>query len=299
MTDVNQIPRRNFPNLDAAFNQHYSQVVDSVNVLLGYYGEINLKNHLNLGGNKITNVGAPTSSKDAVTVEHADKNYSAPAIRQQLEANGSYPMQSVRRMNDSTQREQNSSWLNSLYSTAPSANNVQVLFSTPGSGSTHITVPAGQFQLADGETVFFNAFTQTVSNPVTLNIASISSDGTLATVTTTTPLTTGIVPQGFVTIAGVVNNSFNGLWQVAAVTGSNTFTYNVGFGPTTSSGGTVGTAGVWYIYIVLGDPNPHSIGVPVSADMPFNGLPPATEQRQAIAAATLNRYGGGSAQSAG
>ena len=301
MTQVNQIPRRMFPELGTEFNQHYQQMVDGLNTLLGYNGTATLKSSLDLSGNTITGVGAAASESDVVTLGTANSKYSAAALRPQLEANGSNPLQSVRRLNDAGQREQNSSYMNSLLSTAPSANNIQVLFSSPGGGMTTITVPASVFHYADGSSRHLNAFSLTVSNPATYTIAAAPTgavaNGTAITITTTSPIS-GIAPGSYVTIAGVTNSDFDGFVQIATV-GASSFTFPSTLAATTSGGGTVATAGVYYIYIEQNNPNPQYIGVPEAADTPFNRLPSSTDQRQLIAIATIDSSGGVSAQSAG
>ena len=301
MTQVNQIPRRTFTEFGPEFTQHYQQMIDGLNTVLGYNGETTLKSNLNLGGNVITGVGSAVSSSDVVTLAQANNSYSAAALRPQLEANGSTPLQSVRRMNDAGQREQNSSFLNSLLSMPPSANTIQVLFSTPSPGHTTITIPASQFHYADGTILDLNAFSLTVANPTTYTIAAAPTgavaSGTIATITITGTFS-GLAGGAYVTIAGVTNPAFDGFVQTSTITGS-TLTYPSTLAPTTSGGGTVTTAGVYYIFVEQGNPNPQYIGVPTTADTPFNRLPTSTDQKQLIAIATVNGSGGDSTQSVG
>ena len=69
-----------------------SNLQDAVNILSGHSGEIELSNHLSLGGNKIKNVAAPTEPNDAVTSAAAEKSYSAAALRPHLESAGRFPL---------------------------------------------------------------------------------------------------------------------------------------------------------------------------------------------------------------
>jgi hypothetical protein len=64
----------------------------AINTLGGYNGPIELQNHLDLGGHKISNVAAAEGPQDVVTSEVAEKNYSATALRSQIEAGGSVPL---------------------------------------------------------------------------------------------------------------------------------------------------------------------------------------------------------------
>lgn len=296
MGEVNQIPRRNFTEFNTQFMLHYQQMIDAVNSVLGYHGTTTLRSDLNLNGNKITGVGTASADSDVVTLGTANSNYSAEALRPQLEANGSTPLQSVRRLNDSTQREQNSSYMNTLMSTAPSANNIEVLFSSPGSGMTSITIPASLFRFADGSTQNLNAFTLTVSDPGTFTITTAVSDGTTATITTTA--LSGVVAGNYVTITGVSDSDFDGTWLVSGVTGD-VFTFATTIAAASATGGSVTTASVYYFYATASSQNVQYIGVASTADTPYNRLPTSTDGRQLIAIATVSGSGGVSAQSAG
>jgi hypothetical protein len=298
---VNQVPRRTFTKIDTEFNQHYSQMVDTVNTLLGYYGDVPIRGHINMQGNKIMNAGVASDPTDVLSLQAGDQNYSAPVMRAKLEANGTHPLQSVRRMNDTTQREQNTSWLKTVLSTAPSANNVQVLFSTIDPTHTQITIPASLFHFADGEIIKLTAYTLPVTNPGSFTIAAspggAAANGITAAITTTTAFS-GITPGSYVTLAGVADAQFNGTWVVSSITSSTSFTFPASFS-SLSGGGTVTTSGIWYFYATHGSPIISSIGLPASADSPYTRMPTSTDQRQLIAVAAVNANGGVAAQSAG
>lgn len=296
MATVNQLPRRFFSDLGVPFNQHYSQLVDTVNVLAGYYGEVPLQSGVNLNGNKITNVGLAENNSDVLTLEAGNNNYSASVLRAALESNGSFPLQSVRRMNDTTQREQNSSWLKTILSTAPSANSTQVLFTNAGSMTT-INIPASQFTYADGEVRPTHAAGMTVSNPSTWTIATTTGGGTLVTVATTVNFS-GIAVGGWVTISGSSDPNFDGTWQVNSITSPDSFTWVDSY-VGTATGGTVATAGVYYVYLDGTNPTPQFVGVASTADSPFGRLPVSNDQRQLIAVCTVGSSGGAAGGSAG
>lgn len=88
MPKPNQVPKLQFPTMDPVFQQHYQQVIDTLNTLAGYNGTVKLANHLDLGGNKVMNVGAPENPTDAISSGHAESKYSAKALRPHLEAGG-------------------------------------------------------------------------------------------------------------------------------------------------------------------------------------------------------------------
>ena len=69
-----------------------SNLQDAVNILGGHSGQVELSNHLSLGGHKISDVAAAEGPQDVVTSEVAEKNYSAHALRPKLEAGGAVAM---------------------------------------------------------------------------------------------------------------------------------------------------------------------------------------------------------------
>jgi hypothetical protein len=77
-----------FSSLSLPEQLQMSNLIDSVNILGGHQGPIELSNHLSLAGHKISNVGAAEGPKDVVTSEVAEANYSAKALRPHLEGGG-------------------------------------------------------------------------------------------------------------------------------------------------------------------------------------------------------------------
>lgn len=291
---INQVPRLAFPGMEPRQQQHLNQLVDAVNSLSGHNGPIQLNDHLDLAGNRVMNVGAPVEAADAVSHIVAQRSYSATALRPQLEANGSTPLQSVRRINDSTQREQVSTWLNQVMSTPPNASTAQVAFMNSG-GSTIITVNATNLIRADGSLQPLAGRTDTVSRPTAYTIVSITRVAGLVTATfgAGPPISAGQI----VGVIGVTDSSFDGAFVVTGAVGV-TLTWNQGLADASSSGGTVSIGGVYYYFAIPGNPTMFMAG-PFSADTPQNRINASNDNKQIIAVAVVNSGGGVNAQSGG
>ena len=95
MAKQNQLAKPVFPEISQPHQQFLSQLVDTVNSLAGRNGTIELNNHINLGGNKIINVGSPTSPTDAVNFATTEAKYSAPVLSKQLNIGGQYALKSL------------------------------------------------------------------------------------------------------------------------------------------------------------------------------------------------------------
>jgi len=278
------------------FNQHYQQMVDTVNSLTGYNGSIQLKNHIDMGGNRVTNVGSAVTGSDVLTQTVGNNSYSASALRPQLEANGSNPLQTTRRLNDQNQQELYSSFLNSTYSTVPNANTSQVFFTNVDSTHTQITVPAMKLSFADSSYVTTSARTDTVSNPTTITISTASSTGNTVTIVTLTAH--GLSAGSVVYIAGVSNGVFNGTWVVTGVSDAFTFTFTASLGTQTGTGGTITTGKVYYYYASRYS----TVLTPVggfTGDTAANRLNAAKDGSQIVVVATITQSGGQVSNSGG
>ena len=89
------------------FNQQMQNITNLLNLLAGSPGgTTTITSHLDLTGNKIQNIADPSAPQDAVSKAYADANYGPAQIRQQLSVLGNTVLQSVRRLNDTVQREQ-------------------------------------------------------------------------------------------------------------------------------------------------------------------------------------------------
>lgn len=187
------------PNLDY-LNEIIRQLTLEVNRLGGNYGPIALMDHIDMGGNRVMNVGSapaqttptstpptPTTSApqpvtaspptgtgvtrpgpdpvhDALTQNSATPLFGADVIQSLLEATGSKMLQSTRRLNDGTQQEKASTFLNSQASVVPCANTSSVTVVAAGANST-ITVTAGSCTFADKSTKAYSQRIDTVANP--------------------------------------------------------------------------------------------------------------------------------------
>lgn len=294
-TKRNQLSRRTFEGMPPDFQRHYDQMTDTVNSLQGYNGPIVLNNHIDMQGSQVKNVGAATSPSDVVSQAFAESSYSAAALRPQLEGNGTQPLQTVRQLNSSFQREQTSSYMNDLYSTPPNANTADVSFSG-GSGTTTITVNPTVVGLADGTNIAIAGRTDTVTNPASVAIATITGAGASATVVTTGA--SGVIAGEIVYINGSTAGIYNATWQVSGATPPNTFTIQGSFGVTAGTGGTVSLGGVYY-YVAQKKKLTLTLVGPFDADTPQNRLLANLDGSQIVAVAVVNSSGGVPAQSGG
>jgi hypothetical protein len=295
MAVVNELPKPMFPGMDPTFSLHYSEMIDAVNSLLGYRGDVAIKAPLDLGGNRIKNVGTAVEPSDAVSHALAEASYSATALQPKLESTGSNPLKSVRRVNDPNQREQSSSFLKDLLSTAPSANQV-IPLTTPSMGGISVTIPAGLFTFADRSSVYLQSRTDLLTLPTATSITSISCVGNLVTVVTSAP--TGVVAGQGVTIAGVSPATFNGSFTVVSVLSSTSFTYQLDLGTVSGSGGRVELLNVHYYTITKRSGYVRLLPV-VSGDTAANRLQACFDNFQIIAVVVLTSTGSNVASSGG
>jgi hypothetical protein len=256
---------------------------------------VQLFGHLDMGGNTIRNVVPSGNANDVVTNQTGNATYGPQVMRDQLEGRGAAPLKTVRRINDKNQREQFSSFLNDTMSTPPNANTAQVFY-VNGGGTTQVTVPAVVVNFADGTVQHVASRTDTLTNPTTVGIVSISVTSGVATVTTSAAH--GLVAGDVAFISGVTPTDFNGAWGVTGVGSSTTFTFNFIGTPTSGTGGSVSLGGVYYYYAVISSAVMNLVG-PFAGDTPQNRLNANTDGKQIVAVAVLNSSGGVNAQSGG
>lgn len=148
-------------------NQSLTNMYQSLIQLQGTTGPVTMQSGLDMNGTTITNVATPKSpsSGDVVTHGFAEQTYSPTAMSKALEAGGSNPLQSYRRMNDNNQREQSSSFLNDITNTAPTANNSTILAGSASGGFIPVTVTAGTFSRVDGSQVSYPALSVSLPLP--------------------------------------------------------------------------------------------------------------------------------------
>ena len=278
----NQLPKLNF-DVDPVFQQWLNQVCDTVNTHSGYLGPIQVANHLDMGGFRVTGVGAPVDPTDAIASAVAEGKYSATALKPQLESGSKSPLSTYRIINSSTQREAQSSWLNDLMSPVPSATGilpqpVNVM------GGVQVTIPSEPFKFADRSTITLIGRTDILSSPTTFSITSISVSGNVVTVETSAP--TGLTVGAGFTVFGVSPPQFNGSYTVATVIDPTHFTYQDDIGTGSGSGGQIDLNNVYYYAARKRSNTLHLLG-PYSGDTARNRLNAGYDGNQIVAVVTL------------
>jgi len=147
------------------FNQQMTNIVQQLNNLLGINGPVSFSNHIDMKGNRIVGLGPALTASDAVSQAFGNSQYGAAALKPLFEALGKQVFQSYRRLNDKQQREQSSSFLNQLQSTAPAANTSLITFGSPAGGTIPVTVSAGYFQRTDATQQPYLSRTDTLALP--------------------------------------------------------------------------------------------------------------------------------------
>lgn len=288
MPKPNQLPKLQFPEMDPVFQQHYSQMIDTINTLCGYSGEVELAGHLNLGGNRITNVGKPVQASDAISNAVAASLYSAPALKSQLESTGSSPLVSYRQLNNQTQREQVSSFLNDLMSSVPNANGILPTL-TNGVGTVTVSIPSTTLRFADGSSIVLNGRVDILTVPAQYAITTIAAVSDLVTVNCAA---TGLVAGQAATITGVSPSSFNGTFTLISSTGGGTtIEYQDPIGTVSGSGGFVQGNGTYYYGAQKRNSNIALFG-PFSGDSAVNRLSVNNDGFQIVAVVVITNSGG-------
>lgn len=264
-----------------------SQVVDTINGLAGHQGPIELANHLDLGGNRIQNLGTPVDAADALSSGHASGLYSASVLGPKLESGNSAPLKTYRAINNPNQREQLSSFLNDLMSTPPNANSI---IPTITNGITvTISLPASQFRRSDGSWVNIMGRTDILSKPAQYAITSISCTGNVVTVNC---VATGLVAGQVATISGVTPSSFNGTFILISSTGGGSVLgYQLDLGTATGTGGFVQVNGVYY-YALPKRLNATVLLGPFSGDTAEQRLAANNDGFQIVAVVVITNNGG-------
>jgi hypothetical protein len=276
-----------FSSLSLPEQIQMSNLQDAVNILGGHSGEVELSNHLNLGGNKITNVAAPAADSDVLTSGAAETKYSAAALRPQLESSGTHPFVGYRQVNNQGQREKTSSWLNELLSTPPNSNNINPIVSSSG-GSTSVTIPASILQMGDGTTRYLPSRTDTLTNPASYSITSFTIALGVATVVLSSTPSPALAAPTVVYISGT--SEIDGTFPIASIVSPTTFTINVSSG-VSGTGGTVETGGICYYYLNKSFQKVMLSVLPSSSDTPFRRLGISGDGYQLLAVVSINSSG--------
>lgn len=295
MPQPNPLPKLNFEGVDPVLQQWLNQLTDNVNTIAGFNGPIILSDHLDLNGKRIKNLAPPIESTDAISHLVAQKSYSASVLQPQFESGGSQPFKTYRAINNQSQREQVSSWMNDLMSSPPNANNLFPTLTNSG-GSVSVSIPAGLFTWADGSFVNTQARTDLLSKPAQFAIVTIACVGNVVTVTCAA---TGLIAGQIVTITGVSPSSFNGTFVLTSSTGGgSTLTYQLDLGTVSGAGGDVQLNGVYY-YSLKKRLTALSLHGPFSGDTLQNRIQACFDGSQIVAVATITNSGGQIALSGG
>lgn len=153
------------PERFQAIKTHLDRIGRSINYLLGLHGPITLQSSLNMKGNSITNVASPVNASDVVTKQSVVTPENVASIGSQLEATGNNPLQTVRRLSDTAQQEQFSTFMNSQISMVPVSNTSTISVVAGGGGTSTVTVSGGNLLLADKSILPYAQRSDTFTNP--------------------------------------------------------------------------------------------------------------------------------------
>lgn len=261
-----------------------------INYLLGHAGEITLNNHLNLGGKRISNVGAAVTPTDVVNQAFASSNYGPAALKPHFESLGKNVMQSYRRLSDQNQREKNSSFLNLVSNTAPTANTSTVIFGSPGGGTVPVTITAGFHQRVDNSVAAYASRTDTLALPTAIPITSLTRASNIVTAVTSSP--DGLaVGDGF-SVVGAGDHTFDGTFSALTVSPPDTFTYFQGGPNASSSGGSISVGGIYYYTLRYGENTLGLVAGAGNSDTWSNRINGSPDGTTIIAVVVLNSAGG-------
>lgn len=273
----------------ANLNTFFTQLTKTVNASIGAAGTVVQPSGIDVQGATISNVGGIGPQHEVVSKAYAERNYSAAAIGPQLEGNGKYALRTVRRVNDSNQKEKYSTFLEGTLNTAPTTNTSTI----SGSGDT-VTVSAGQHLLVSGNVQSYAARTDTVSLPSSVSIVSASRSSSVVTIVLSSA--PGFLPGQVVNIDGVSDSSFDGSFVLSTVVGTQ-ITYAQVASNSTGTGGTASEAGVYYYRLGVNQKTLSVIG-PYTSDSQQNRLLANVDGGVLIAVAVFTSAGFNTAQSA-
>lgn len=295
MPQPTKIGKITFSTLSLPEQIAMSQIIDAVNTHSGYMGPQKLASGLDLDGNKISNVGAAEGPADVLTSGQAETKYSAAALRPQLESGGKHPFVGYRQINNGTQREQQSSWLNDLMSTPPAASTVFPTITNTGLG-VQVSIPESTFTFADGSTVSLQGRVDLLSLPAQYAISSLAVS---AGVVTCDCSPSGLVAGEVATIVPGTNATFAGTFQLISSTGGGSVLQMQNSSASgTDASGDVQTGHIYYYSIKKRAKNLVLNG-PFSVDNASNRLEVCADGSQIVAVVTVTNSGGQLASSGG
>lgn len=267
----------------ANINQLLTQMAKNQNILNGSAGPVAFPSGADLKGQLIRNVGGVGPDHDAVSKAFAQQHYSAEAISRQLEAGQEHSLKSVRRINDSAQRELYSTFLNSVMNTAPTSNT-----STISAGGFTVTVSAGYHQYVDGSLVSYGMRSDTLAASGAVTIISLTRVSGIVTAVTSGPH--GLVPSDVETTIGALDPTFDGTFTVATTPTSTSFTYAQSGIDASTTGGSFTTGRVYYYYLRNGS-KILSLSQPFGTDTQTNRVSVNQDGSVLIAVVAVNGAG--------
>ncbi len=152
------------PSLDG-LNALLREVIEELNRRQGIGGPVLFESAADMQGNRVSNLAAPQAAGDAVSKEYAEANFVTLAkLQKTLEATGSNILQTTRRLNDTSQQELYSTFLNQTGDISPNSNNSTATVVANGANSD-ITITAGTVDYPDGSKISYAQRLDTVANP--------------------------------------------------------------------------------------------------------------------------------------
>jgi hypothetical protein len=276
-------------------NQYLTAIVNAHNALAGHTGDVTLAGNLNLQGKTIKNVAAPVGPGDVVTKFAADNTYGAAVVGPQLEVGGKYPLKTVRRLNDTTQREKNSTYLNALMNTTPTANDATLSATHVSGGVCTVTVSAGNLVRMDDSTVAFPERSDTLSVPTSITLLTLNRLSGVVTAVSSAPH--GLIHGETFSIPTATDVTFVGSFVVSTVSSPTQFTFfQAGPDDPSGTGGTASVGGVYYYYLAA-NAFVLSLEGPFSADTWVNRQAVNTDGNVQVAVVVLTSSGFNIAQS--
>jgi hypothetical protein len=239
----NKLPKAQSTAFDDDFQKWLSQLTDTVNTLAGYNGVIQLSDHIDMRGKNIKNVATPVDPTDAISSVHAESKYSPVVMRDALESQRDTQLRTYRQLNNPSQREQDSGFLNDLMS-APATSSTVIPLQTTAPGVT-IQIPASSFTWANGDSLNTIPRADALTAPGVYSISSIVVSGMIGTVNSTAPVAAG----GQVAISGYSDTRFNNVFQVFQIISSSQFTIQIGTENLTVGSGSLQIGGIYYYSI--------------------------------------------------
>jgi hypothetical protein len=279
----------------SAFNNRMTPLINYLNNLAGAAGPTTLPSGVNVRGAQVTGLGAPSSPLSAISLVHAEANYSAQALAPQLEAGGKHGFKGYRALNSKSQQESYSTFLNRIANTVPTTSTSTIFATAPAGGNVTITIPAGYQLRMDGSIETYGTFTFTVALPSTQAITSVSRTAGIVTASGTFA---GLSSGETVYVNGFSDASFDGNFELTSVSGSSLMWVQPNFANATSGSGTVSTGGCYYAYLK----NPSQtldVAGPYPQDSQLNRLQSNVDNQVLICVAVVNSSGLVSTQSAG